>query len=131
MIQQVTNFPGSVSVAGFPNLFILTGPNTLPSGNSTLHGIECSIVYVTRLLKHMSKVETKNSAVIMPDMDAEREFNENIQKQMEGLVYTKAVNTWYINKDTGKNTLIWPGSQTSFWWSRCIQAIQWKDWIVE
>lgn len=118
-------------MAGFPNLFVLTGPNTLPSGNSTLHGIECSIVYITRLLKHLAKSGKGSDVTIKPDMQAERRFNENIQQQLKGLIYTKAVNTWYINRETGKNTLIWPGTQTAFWWSRCVQKIQWKDWIIE
>ena len=39
-----------VCVSGFPNLFILTGPNTLPSSCSTLLGIECSVEYILRLL---------------------------------------------------------------------------------
>ncbi|KIK68790.1 hypothetical protein GYMLUDRAFT_153644 [Collybiopsis luxurians FD-317 M1] len=120
-----------VSAYGFPNLFMLTGPNTLPSGNSTLHGIECSIVYITRLLKHLRRYERTKRVSIMPKENAEREFNEKIQEQLQSLVYTNAVSAWYINPDTGKNTLIWPGSQTSFWWSRCIKWIRWKDWTIE
>lgn len=66
----------------------------------------------------------------MPNMRAERRFNDGIQEQLKDLVYTTAVNTWYINEKTGKNTLIWPGSQTAFWWSRCMQAIKPGDWII-
>lgn len=120
-----------VSAYGFPNLFMLTGPNTLPSGNSTLHGIECSIVYITRLLKHFRRYKRTKCVTIMPKEKAEREFNEKIQQKLQNLVYTKAVSTWYINPDTGKNTLIWPGSQMAFWWSRCVKWVQWKDWTIE
>jgi hypothetical protein len=67
----------------------------------------------------------------MPKEKAEREFNEKIQQKLQNLVYTKAVSTWYINPDTGKNTLIWPGSQMAFWWSRCVKWVQWKDWTIE
>lgn len=54
-----------VMVSQFPNLFLLTGPNTLPSGHSTLLGIEASVAYILRLLKPLLQkkcavVSTKN-----------------------------------------------------------------------
>ncbi|KAI0378268.1 FAD/NAD(P)-binding domain-containing protein [Hypomontagnella monticulosa] len=122
-----------VSVNGFPNFFMLIGPNTLPSNNSTLHAIECSIVYVTRLLKGgwaRSGGDRRNPLVLMPTPEAEVQFNAMIQRKMKDLVYTSQVSTWYINKDTGKNTLIWPGTQFSFWRSRCVSPIRWSDWTV-
>jgi hypothetical protein len=124
-----------VSVSGFPNFFMLAGPNTLPSGNSTLHGIECSAVYITRVLRGLwarlgGKGNTQTHTSLMPKVEAEVQFNKKIQDQIEGLIYTNQVNTWYINKETGKNTLIWPGTQFSFWWSRCISPVNWSDWVV-
>lgn len=109
-----TDCLGSVSITSFPNLFILTGPKTLPSGNSTLRGIECSIIYIIRLLKRLKRSNPAKYVTIMPSMRVGREFNENIQHELKVLVYSDAVNTWYIDRDTGKNTLIWPGSQTTF-----------------
>ncbi|KAH8653100.1 hypothetical protein BGZ60DRAFT_387004 [Tricladium varicosporioides] len=123
-----------VSVNGFPNFFMLAGPNTLPSANSTLQGIECSIVYITRLLSGFwSRIGNKKSgnAYIMPTVEAETRFNGEIQKGIKGLIYTNQVNTWYINKNTGKNTLVYPGTQMSFWWSRCMRGIQWGDWFIK
>ncbi|KAI1418311.1 FAD/NAD(P)-binding domain-containing protein [Hypoxylon sp. FL1857] len=123
-----------VSSNGFPNFFLLAGPNTLPSGNSTLHGIECSIVYITRILQGLwarSRRTKGQPLFLMPTVKAEAEFNAMIQQKMKGLVYTSQVNTWYINKDSGKNTLIWPGTQFSFWRSRCVSPIRWSDWMVQ
>lgn len=111
---------------------MLTGPNTLPSGNSTLHGIECSVVYISRLLRGvLASRGSKGIVSMMPKVEAEVQFNKKIQDKIGGLIYTKQVNTWYINKETGKNTLIWPGTQFSFWWSRCMKPIQWSDWVVQ
>ncbi|KAI0848040.1 FAD/NAD(P)-binding domain-containing protein [Daldinia vernicosa] len=121
-----------VSVSGFPNFFMLAGPNTLPSGNSTLHGIECSVIYILRVLRGTWGYGRRTDDVsIMVKAEAEARFNERIQNDISGLVYSKDVSTWYIKKETGKNTLIWPGTQFSFWWSRCISAIKWSDWTVE
>ncbi|KAI0860564.1 FAD/NAD(P)-binding domain-containing protein [Xylaria cubensis] len=122
-----------VSVHGFPNFFMLAGPNTLPSSNSTLHGIECSVVYITRVLRGIwGKSFTKRTDAIsvMPTAEAEARFNAILQTEIKGLIYTSDVRSWYINNETGKNTLIWPGTQVSFWWSRCVAAIKWSDWIV-
>ncbi|KAJ8128130.1 hypothetical protein O1611_g5506 [Lasiodiplodia mahajangana] len=123
-----------VSVHGFPNFFMLAGPNTLPSSNSTLHGIECSIVYITRILRGVwgKNLAKRTDAVsVMPMAEAETQFNITLQRDIEGLIYTSAINSWYINEETGKNTLIWPGTQVSFWWSRCVTAIRWWDWSVK
>lgn len=121
-------------VSGFPNLFLLTGPNTLPSGHSTLLGIESSVTYILRLLEpqlrwkalsdqpHPSKMEVKK--------EAEDAFNRFVECRMEGLVYTSDVSTWYIDKRTGKNHLVWPGSQLRFWWSRCVEMVRWTDFVL-
>ena len=123
----------STSVNKFPNFFMLAGPNTLPSNNSTLQGIECSVVYITRILKHLLSQASKDSEktpVIMPRAEAESRFNFDLQKTIQSLIYTKEVNTWYIHAKTGKNTLIWPGTQMAFWWSRCVKPIRWSDWSI-
>lgn len=113
---------------------MLGGPNTLPSSNSTLHGIECSVVYIIRLLGGIwggCSNQRAYSVSLMPKPEAEAQFNSALQRDMKGLIYTHQVNTWYINKETGKNTLIWPGTQFSFWWKRCVSSIQWSDWDVK
>ncbi|KAM0252769.1 hypothetical protein ACHAQJ_007607 [Trichoderma viride] len=121
-----------VCVAGFPNLFLLTGPNTLPSGHSTLIGIECSVEYILRLISQAPggfvpsnrvRIEVKSSSQIA--------FNEWIQSQMQRLVYTADVPNWYIDARSGRNTLIWPGSQLAFWWSRCRRRLAWEDFDVQ
>lgn len=124
----------SVSVSKFPNLFLLAGPNTLPSSNSTLRGIECSIVYITRVLRGLwarnPSQQSQARLEIAPSPSAQAMFNAELQRKMRALVYTQQVNTWYIGKDSGKNTLIWPGTQISFWFSRCVRPVKWSDWVI-
>ncbi|KAK3177469.1 hypothetical protein K4F52_009760 [Lecanicillium sp. MT-2017a] len=103
-----------VCVAGFPNLFLLTGPNTLPSGHSTLS------VFGTFA---GTRVEVSAAAQTL--------FNEWIQAKMKQLVYTADVRSWYVDRRSGQNTLIWPGSQLSFWWSRCVKKPQWGDFEIK
>lgn len=121
-------------VSGFPNLFLLTGPNTLPSGHSTLLGIEHSVTYILRLLEPLIgwKVQSNQprTSKIEVKKEAEDNFNIFVEDRMKGLVYTSDTNTWYIDQRTGRNHLIWPGSQLEFWWSRCIKMIRWSDFVL-
>jgi hypothetical protein len=121
-------------VSGFPNLFLLTGPNTLPSGHSTLLGIENSVTYILRLLEPLLSSEgtskKPHSSTIEVKKDAEDAFNRFVERRMKGLVYTSNVNTWYIDQRTGRNHLVWPGSQLEFWWSRCVEVIRWTDFVL-
>ncbi|KAL2121226.1 hypothetical protein VTJ04DRAFT_5253 [Mycothermus thermophilus] len=85
-----------VCVPDFPNFFLLTGPNTLPAGHSTLVGIECSVEYILRLLRHLWKESSPTKRIkaqITPR--AHEAFNDWIQARMQGLVYTASVRNWY------------------------------------
>ncbi|KAI8689141.1 hypothetical protein NCS55_00170200 [Fusarium keratoplasticum] len=119
-----------ICISGFPNLFVLTGPNTLPSGHSTLVGIECSVEYIIRL---MSRVFNNHSSKVKLEMTAEAQdsFNTVLQSKLQRLVYTSDVSSWYLDKRSGKNTLIWPGSQFEFWYSRCLQRVNWADFAID
>ena len=120
----------SVSVSGFPNLFILTGPNTLPSGHSTLIGIESSVEYIIRLLRVVGKGTTARAKLdVKPG--AQASYNERIQKRLSRLIYSSDVANWYTDESSGRNTLIWPGSQFEFWWSRCVSRIRWEDFDLD
>ncbi|KAL2193553.1 hypothetical protein P885DRAFT_45032 [Corynascus similis CBS 632.67] len=121
-----------VCVPDFPNLFLLTGPNTLPSGHSTLVGIECSVEYILRVISRLAKESTATKRVkaqVIPS--AHKSFNGWVQAKMQGLVYTPNVRNWYVDSRSGRNTLIWPGTQLAFWWSRCVRKIRWSDFEIE
>lgn len=120
-------------MSGFPNLFLLTGPNTLPSGHSTLLSIENSVAYILRLLEPQLGPKlplSQTMATIEVKRSAEEAFNRDLKCRLKRLVYTRTVSSWYISEQTGKNSLIWPGSQLEFWWSRCIRKIVWTDFIL-
>jgi hypothetical protein len=119
-------------VSGFPNFFILTGPNTLPSGHSTLLGIECSVEYILRLLsRFFNNPKPSKKVKIEVTAKAQESFNTEIESRMQRLVYNSDVSNWYTDKRTGKNTLTWPGSQMEFWWSRCVRKVNWADFKVK
>ncbi|KAL8341211.1 hypothetical protein RB601_005734 [Gaeumannomyces tritici] len=132
--RQEGNFASAymgVCVPEFPNLFLLTGPNTLPSGHSTLVGIECSVEYILRVIARIVRESTATKGVkLQVRPSAHQSFNDWIQTRMQGLVYTANVRTWYIDGRSGRNTLIWPGTQLEFWWLRCVRKIRWSDFEI-
>lgn len=115
-------------VNSFPNFFIMTGPNTLPSGHSTLLGIECTADYILRVMSPLtSNMTTTRCKKLEVRREAQDRFNSSIQLKLNQLIYSSNVRNWYVDEKTGRNTLIWPGSQFHFWLSRSVWPVQWGD----
>lgn len=94
------------SVAGFPNLFFLMGPNTGLGHNSMVYMIESQIAYVTDALRLMRQ-QGLRTVDVRPD--AQRAFNTRIQNQLGGTVWNiGGCQSWYIHPVSGKNVTLWP-----------------------
>lgn len=94
-----------VSVAGFPNLFFLMGPNTGPSHTSVLAFTEMQMEYTLKAICHMAERRLKTLEVKQSVQDR---FNRGIQKRMKNTSWTSGCNSWYLT-DSGKNTTLYPG----------------------
>jgi cation diffusion facilitator CzcD-associated flavoprotein CzcO len=94
------------TVAGFPNLFLLVGPNTGLGHNSLVFMIEAQLEYLMQCL-HFS--ERSGMDVWEVRESVQRAFNERIQRQLQGSVWTSGgCASWYLDA-SGRNTTIWPG----------------------
>jgi len=93
-----------ISVAGFPNLFLLVGPNTGLGHNSMIFMIESQIRYVRSALDYM-----RRSRIDALDVraDVQRDYNDHLQAQMARTVWSTGCRSWYLDKN-GKNTTLWP-----------------------
>jgi len=94
-----------LSVAGFPNFFMLVGPNTGLGHNSMVFMIESQVAYVMDALKTMRKQKLR-AVDVKPD--AQVTFNKSIQGQLSKTVWTSGCKSWYVDAN-GKNTTLWPG----------------------
>lgn len=95
-----------VTVAGWPNLFILLGPNTGLGHNSVIYMIESQIKYVSQAIKAVRKT---GAQAIMPKRSAQDRFNEDLQRKLEGSVWnTGGCASYYLDKH-GKNRTLWSG----------------------
>lgn len=92
------------TVAGFPNLFLMLGPNTATGHTSTLLFIEPQLQFV---LRAMQALESRGSRWLDVRADSMQAFNEELQRRLQGSVWTQC-RSWY-RADNGRNVAIWPG----------------------
>jgi len=93
-----TSFPG------FPNLFMLLGPNTGLGHNSMVYMIESQITYILRALE---SIRGRESAAIEARSEAVAAYTERIDERMKGTVWSTGCSSWYQD-ETGRNSALWP-----------------------
>ena len=93
------------TVAGFPNLFFLVGPNTGLGHNSIVFMIESQCNYVLDALRLM---EAEGAAELDVRPEAQAAYNARLQERMRGTVWTSGgCASWYLDA-RGRNTTLWP-----------------------
>jgi cation diffusion facilitator CzcD-associated flavoprotein CzcO len=93
------------TVSGFPNLFLMTGPNTGIGHTSLLLMIEAQVDYVLECLGYMDE---NDAAMIEVRERVVDEFDEAVQRKMTTTVWTMGgCASWYLDK-RGRNTTLWP-----------------------
>lgn len=100
-----------ISVAGFPNLHQLVGPNTGLGHNSIIFMIEAQVHYVLGCLREL-RLRSADYLHVKPA--AQRRFNERIQRALRGTVWNSGCMSWYQQAD-GTNRVIWPWSTWRYW----------------
>jgi cation diffusion facilitator CzcD-associated flavoprotein CzcO len=93
------------TIAGFPNAFMITGPNTGLGHSSIVYMIESQVAYVTAALKTLDELGLR-TADVRPEVQAA--YNEELQRRLAGTVWnTGGCRSWYLDQ-TGRNTTLWP-----------------------
>ncbi|MEV0532904.1 NAD(P)/FAD-dependent oxidoreductase [Kitasatospora sp. NPDC050463] len=99
------------TVHGFPNLFFVIGPNTGLGNSSMILMIESQLNYLVDALTTLGSV---GATAMQPTARAQRHWNLELQHRMDRTVWTTGgCRSWYLDS-SGKNTVLWPGSTTSF-----------------
>ena len=100
------------TVAGFPNLFMLVGPNTGLGHSSMVFMIEAQIRYVMDALRVLRK---RNLKYIDVRSDVQARYNRRLQGQLRRAVWTAGgCKSWYLDAN-GRNVTLWPGFTWRFW----------------
>jgi cation diffusion facilitator CzcD-associated flavoprotein CzcO len=100
------------SVSGFPNLFMLIGPNTGLGHSSMIFMIESQVAYVVDAVKRM---RARGLASVEVRPDAQAAYNARLQRRLAKTVWASGCMSWYLTR-TGKNTTLWPGFTFEFRW---------------
>jgi hypothetical protein len=94
------------TVPGFPNMFILVGPNTGPGHTSVVFYIEAQVRYVLDALATMRR---DRIATVEVRREVFTRFNTALQRRMQRTVWvTGGCGSWYLD-EKGRNTTLWPG----------------------
>jgi cation diffusion facilitator CzcD-associated flavoprotein CzcO len=93
------------TVAGFPNFFVLLGPNTGLGHTSILLMVEAQTRHVAQVL---SAMQQRGASAVEPTSDAQRTFDTWIASNLAGTVWnTGGCRSWYLDAN-GRNTTLWP-----------------------
>ena len=99
------------TVAGFPNLFVMMGPNTGLGHSSVLLMLEAQIEHLVSALRYLDR---QGAVAVEPTPEAQAAFVDRLERDMAETVWmTGGCQSWYLD-ETGKNTTLWPGSVGAF-----------------
>jgi cyclohexanone monooxygenase len=92
-------------VTGFPNFFMITGPNTGLGHNSMIYMIESGVNYLMQAITAI-RSQGLHSLEIKPEVQAD--YNREVQHRLHGTVWSSGCKSWYLTGG-GKNNTLWPG----------------------
>jgi cation diffusion facilitator CzcD-associated flavoprotein CzcO len=102
----------STTVAGFPNLFVIDGPNASLGHNSAVHMIETQIAFILGALDHL---EIVNGEVLEVSREAEDTWVSELDRRSASTVWlTGGCTSWYVDDRSDRLTLLWPDFAFAF-----------------
>ncbi len=102
-----------ITVAGFPNLFMMYGPNTNLGHNSIIFLIECQTHYIVDCIR---KLRSRHLAAIDVREDVMEAWNRKLQRELARTAWAATDHSWYKTAD-GTITNNWSGTTVRYWWN--------------
>ncbi|WP_030176608.1 flavin-containing monooxygenase [Spirillospora albida] len=103
-----------LAVAGFPNFFLLYGPNTNVGSGSIVHMLESQFAYVLQAVRALAQDGVRYMDVREDVLD---DFDRRTMERLDGTVWNAGgCESWYVLEDGGRrrNTNNWPGSMLGY-----------------
>jgi cation diffusion facilitator CzcD-associated flavoprotein CzcO len=94
-----------MTVHGFPNWFILMGPNTGPGHTSVLVYTEAQIEHALGAIR---KLRTEGFKWVDVRQAVQDRYNAGLQRRMKHMVWGTGCGSWYLSED-GSNHSLYPG----------------------
>lgn len=98
------------SIEGFPNFFLMIGPNTGLGHNSMVFMIEAHIAYIASCIRLLARRRVRTMEV---RAEVQASFNAWLQRAFQGTVWMSGCRSWYLSS-SGKNRALWPGFSFAF-----------------
>ncbi|WP_382305114.1 flavin-containing monooxygenase [Herbiconiux sp. UC225_62] len=99
------------TVAGFPNFFLLIGPNTVFGHNSMVYVIEQQIGYVLQAVQALDREGTRS---LEPRAEAQARYTARLRRRLGKAVWSVGGCTSFYLDAGGVNTTVWPGTAVAF-----------------
>jgi cation diffusion facilitator CzcD-associated flavoprotein CzcO len=93
-----------MSVAGFPNMFLLYGPNTNGGSGSVIYTIEAGVRHVIAALGELERANARR--IELRPQVAER-FDRELREALAGTVWHTGCTSWYVDEN-GNDPNQWP-----------------------
>lgn len=100
-----------LTVSGFPNFFLLYGPNTNLGIGTIIYMLERQQRYIVQCLRLLQERRLKYLDV---QPEAQRRYSSELQARSRDLVYLAGCNSWYLTD--GRNTNNWVGYMSEYGW---------------
>jgi cation diffusion facilitator CzcD-associated flavoprotein CzcO len=110
-----------VAVSGFPNFFMLYGPNTNQGANSIIYVLEAGARLVASAVSRLAR----RGGFVDVRPEAERRFNEKINADLERTIWTQCDS--YYRSPTGRIVTQWPYSELDY--ARATWRLRSRDWV--
>lgn len=95
-------------VAGFPNAYFVTGPNTGVGSTSVVFMIEAQVGFIMKCLKKAGR-----TLLMQPKQDVQAKSNIHLQKELQNTVWATGCKSWY-KAESGKIHTLYPYSASRF-----------------
>ncbi|MGB5210125.1 MAG: NAD(P)/FAD-dependent oxidoreductase [Gammaproteobacteria bacterium] len=113
-----------ISVSGFPNFFMLAGPNTGLGHNSVVFMLEAQVGYIMQAMSAMER-QSIDGLEVRPEIEAA--FNRQLQRRLARTVWANGCRSWYLDAN-GRNVTLWPGFTVEYWFR--TRRFRFKDYRV-
>ena len=112
----------SVAMPGFPNLFMLAGPNS-PIGNISV--IDIAEVQSRYILQCIRRIQRGKARALAPSLAATRAFHASLLDAMQDTIWVTGCDSWYLDEDGVP--ILWPWTARRF--HREMRRPKFREWV--
>jgi cation diffusion facilitator CzcD-associated flavoprotein CzcO len=110
-----------VAVSGFPNFFMLYGPNTNQGGNSIVYVLEAGARLVASAVSRLAR----RGGCLDVRPEAETRYNDGLSRDLERTIWTQCDS--YFRSPSGRIVTQWPYTELEY--ARRTWRLRARDWL--